>query len=336
MSYVRNNIFRNNLSLTVTIVLFVLFFAVGGFTFRGFFSGQVFANLFIDNAYLIIIAVGETIVIISGGIDISVSSVVAFVCMCSAWMLQHGWAPGVVMPLMLVIGTFGGYLMGYIIYNYNVQPFIATLAGQFFYRGLCSVISTQSIRIDNPAYTFISNFQIAITKDTFISISVVVAIIVVIAASLALKYTKFGRSVYAVGGNRQSAMLMGLNVRRTSIGVYALSGFCAALGGLVFSLYTLSGYGLQNIGLEMDAIAACVIGGTLLTGGVGKVLGSMFGVLIQGVIQTIIIFQGTLSSWWTKVTVAALLCLFILLQRVVAIRTEMSRGKGAEAVKKRS
>jgi simple sugar transport system permease protein len=166
----------------------------------------------------------------------------------------------------------------------------------------------------------------------YISISVVIAALIVIIATVVLKYTKFGRNIYALGGNEQSASLMGLPVARIKIGVYALSGFCAALGGIVFSFYTLSGYGLQNIGLEMDAIASAVIGGTLLTGGVGTVIGSMFGVLIQGVIQTIIIFQGNLSSWWTKVAVAALLCLFVVLQRVLEARGQ--RIKQVNAPKK--
>ncbi len=320
------NYIKKNLSLSATIALFILFCVAGSVMYTGFFSGQVFANLFIDNAYLIIIATGITFVIISGGIDISVGSLVAFICMFSAYLLEKGLPPVLVIVLMLAIGTAGGVLMGYIIHQYKIQPFIATLAGQFFYRGLCFVVSTTSIRITNPMYSALSDFRINLTSKTFISISVVIALLVVVVASIISKYTKFGRTVYAIGGNEQSALLMGLPVKKTRIGVYALSGFCGALGAIVFSLYTLSGYGLQNIGLEMDAIAAVVIGGTLLTGGVGKVIGSMFGVLIQGIIQTIIIFQGNLSSWWTKVTVAALLCLFILLQRIVAIRSERSKS----------
>ncbi|MDF2675046.1 MAG: ABC-type transporter, integral rane subunit [Clostridiales bacterium] len=327
-----NGILKKNFSIIITICLFLALFIIGSVTYKGFSNAQVFLNLLVDNAYLIIVAIGMTFVLISGGIDISVGSVVAFVCMFSADLLQKGWNPLGVMLLSLIIGTFGGYIMGYMIHHYGVQPFIATLAGQFLYRGICYVISTESISITDPTYSFIANYQIKLAPKMYISISVVIAALIVIIATVVLKYTKFGRNIYALGGNEQSASLMGLPVARIKIGVYALSGFCAALGGIVFSFYTLSGYGLQNIGLEMDAIASAVIGGTLLTGGVGTVIGSMFGVLIQGVIQTIIIFQGNLSSWWTKVAVAALLCLFVVLQRVLEARGQ--RIKQVNAPKK--
>lgn len=314
-----------NFSLLVTMVLFMLLFAAGSFKYRGFFSAQVFLNLFIDNAYLIIIAVGMTFVLISGGIDISVSSLIAFVGMLSAYLLKIGWNPFLVMFIMLLIGSFGGFLTGCIVHYFKIQPFIATLAGQFLYRGACFVISTTSIIIDNSTYSFIANHQIKFGPGVYISISVVIALLVVLVGALVAKFSRFGRAVYAVGGNGQSAALMGLPVGRIKISVYALSGFCGALGGIVFSFYTLSGYGLQNIGLEMDAIASSVIGGTLLTGGVGSVIGSMFGVLIQGVIQTVIIFQGNLSSWWTKVAVASLLCIFIVLQRLITINRDRAK-----------
>ena len=130
-------------------------------------------------------------------------------------------------------------------------------------------------------------------------------------------FTRFGRNIYAIGGNEQSAILMGLPVARTRIGVYALSGFCSALAGVVYTLYTSSGNPTAATGLELDAIAAVVIGGTLLSGGVGYVAGTLIGVLIFGIIQTAITFQGTLSSWWTKIAVGVLLLFFILSQRVI-------------------
>ncbi len=323
---------KKNFSIIVTILLFVVLFIAGAATYKGFLNAQVFLNLLIDNAYLIIVAIGMTFVLISGGIDISVGSVVAFVCMFSAHLLQKGWNPVAVMLLSLTVGTFGGFIMGYMIHCYEVQPFIATLAGQFLYRGICYVISTESISITNPTYSFIANYQIRLAPKMYISISVVIALLMVAVTAIVLKYTKFGRNVYAIGGNEHSAGLMGLPVAHVKISVYALSGFCAALGGIVFSFYTLSGYGLQNIGLEMDAIASAVIGGTLLTGGVGTVIGSMFGVLIQGIIQTIIIFQGNLSSWWTKVAVAALLCLFVVLQRVIETKGQSVKQQKKAAV----
>ena len=153
-----------------------------------------------------------------------------------------------------------------------------------------------------------------------------IAFAVIAVAFYVLKYTKFGRSVYALGGNEQSAVLMGLPVARTKIAVYAISSFCAALAGVVFSFYTLAGYSLQNMGLELDAISSAVIGGTLLTGGVGSIIGTAIGVLIQGIIQTIVIYQN-LNTWWTKVTIAALLCIFIVIQRIISIRAEKAKGR---------
>lgn len=318
-------------NIIITVALFILIFLAGSIRYKGFASPQVFANLFIDNAYLIIVATGVTYVIISGGIDISLGSLVAFVCMLSAYLLKQGYNPYIVILIVLAIGTFGGYLMGCMIHYFNVQPFIATLAGQFLYRGICYVISIDSISISNPVYSAIANYQIRFAPKLYISVSVVIALIVVLLAAFIGSYTKFGRWVYAVGGNEQSAELMGLPVAKIKTSVYAFSGFCGALGGVVFSFYTLSGYGLQNIGMEMDAIASAVIGGTLLTGGVGNVIGTMFGVLIQGVIQTIIVFQGNLSSWWTKVAVAALLCIFIILQRLISLKSESLRGRSKTA-----
>ncbi len=323
-----NKIFLNkNFSMIVTLVLFIILFIIGSISYEGFYSVQVFLNLFIDNAYLIIVSVGITFVLISGGIDISVSSLVAFVGVFSAFLLQKGYNGFLVMLLMLLIGSFGGFIIGVMVNNFKIQPFIVTLAFQFLYRGLCYVISTDSISITNETYTKIANYQIKLLPYAKISISVVIAIVVVIIAAIVLKFSKFGRNIYAAGGSEQSASLMGLPVIRTKICVYIVSGFCSALGGIVFSFYSLSGYGLQNIGMEMDAIASSVIGGTLITGGVGNVFGTMIGTLIQGVIQTIIIFQGNLSSWWTKVAVASLLCIFIVFQRLIALKSERQKSR---------
>jgi simple sugar transport system permease protein len=159
--------------------------------------------------------------------------------------------------------------------------------------------------------------------EASLSAGALIAIAVVLLAVFIAHATPFGRAVYAVGGNEHSAVLMGLPVRSTLIGVYTLSGFCSALAGVVFTLYMLSGYGLHAVGLELDAIAAVVIGGTLLTGGVGFVAGTLFGVLILGIIQTLIMFDGSLSSWWTRIVIGGLLFVFCLLQRVF----ETERGR---------
>lgn len=316
-----------NISLLITVVLFIALFAAGSLRYDNFFSLSTFLNLFNDNAYLIIVSIGMTFVLITGGIDISVASTLAFTCVFSAFLLEREMPPAVVIPLVLVIGLGFGLLQGYLIQSFSLQPFIVTLAGQFFMRGLCAVISTQSIPISDDFYITMALQKVAFGRAK-LYYYVFIAVIVLAIAFYVLKFTRFGRGVYAVGGNEQSATLMGLPVARTKMMVYGISGFCAALGGVVFSFYTLAGYSLQNMGLELDAISSAVIGGTLLSGGVGSVVGTTFGVLIQGVIQTIVTYQN-LNTWWTKVTIALLLCIFIVIQRIIAIRSEKAKAKQA-------
>ncbi|HEX3258139.1 MAG TPA: galactofuranose ABC transporter, permease protein YjfF, partial [Pseudonocardia sp.] len=301
--------------VTVTAVLFVAIFIIGGVRYRGFLSGQVFLNLFVDNAYLIVLAVGMTFVIITGGIDLSVGSVVALSGVLAAKLLATGWSPVPVMVLVLLIGGALGLVMGLVIHHLELQPFVVTLAGMFLARGLCYVISVESIPIRDPLFTAVAQGTVPLPGDTHVSPSVVVAVLVVLVGAYLLHATRFGRTVYAIGGNQHSAVLMGLRVGRTKVAVYALSGLCSAISGLLFAFYSLSGYSRSAVGTELDAIAATVIGGTLLSGGVGLVVGSVLGVLVLGLIQTFISFEGTLSSWWTRIVIGALLLVFVVLQR---------------------
>jgi ribose/xylose/arabinose/galactoside ABC-type transport system permease subunit len=313
----RFKIDQGNLTIVATVALFMALFALGSVLYPGFFSLQVFLKLLIDNAYLIIVATGMAFVIISGGIDLSVGALVALVSMVSASLLAAGMNPYFVMCLVLILGVVFGFFQGSLICRFDLHPWIVTLGGMFLARGFSYLISTESIAIDNPVYVGISQFRFVLPGGSNVSIGVVIALLVVSFAVYVSKYSAFGRNVFAVGGNESSAQLMGLPVVRTKIAVYVLSGFCSALGGLVFTFYMLSGYALHLLGMEMDAIAACVIGGILLTGGFGYLIGPLFGVLSIGVIQTLIIFQGTLSSWWTKIAVGFLLFAFIVLQRAI-------------------
>jgi len=298
-----------------TFVLFVAMFAVGSARYDGFFSLQVLLNLFIDNAYLLVLAVGMTFVIITGGIDLSVGSVVALSGVLAAKLLSVGWSAVAVLVIVLLVGTSLGLAMGLVIHYLELQPFVVTLAGMFLARGLCYVISVESIPIRDPLFTAVAQGTVSLPGDTFVSPSVVVAVLVVLVGAYLLHATRFGRTVYAVGGNQQSAELMGVRVGRTKVAVYGISGLCSAIGGLLFAFYSLSGYSLSAVGTELDAIAATVIGGTLLSGGVGLVIGSVLGVLVLGLIQTFISFEGTLSSWWTRIVIGALLLVFVVLQR---------------------
>jgi simple sugar transport system permease protein len=281
---------------------------------------QVVCNLLIDNAYLLVVAIGMTFVILSGGIDLSVGAVLALSTIVAAWLLQVAhWPPLAVIALALVLGALFGAGMGAVIHFFKLQPFIVTLAGMFLARGLCYLISIQSITIDQPFFVALSQTQVPVLGG-FLSPGAIIALVVLLLAVWLAHFTAFGRAVYAVGGNEQSAAMMGLDVGRTKVAAYALSGFCASLGGLLFSFYMLSGYGLHGQGIELDAIAAVVIGGTLLTGGYGYIAGSLSGVLVLGAIQTLIAFDGTLSSWWTKIVIGALLFAFCVVQRVMGGR----------------
>lgn len=318
--YINSAIASRYFQFFVTVILFIVLYGIGIAMYNGFSRPQVFWNLLIDNASLIIVTVGVTFTIITGGggIDISVGAVVALVCMCLAYLLQNTeLAIPVVICLVLLIGIVIGFIQGYLISVFKMQPFIVTLAGMFFCRGMTAVISRDTINIDNPSYVTIASERINMFGTGFISVGALVALIVLIIAIIVLKYTKFGRTIFAIGGNENSASLMGLPVTKTKILAYVISGFCAALGGVVYSWTMLSGYTLHAMGMEMDAIASSVIGGTLLTGGVAFMPGTIFGVLIQGIILTFITFQGTLSAWWTKIVVGALLCIFIIMQALI-------------------
>ncbi|WP_455383413.1 galactofuranose ABC transporter, permease protein YjfF, partial [Salinispira pacifica] len=272
--------------------------------------------------------IGMTFVIISGGIDLSVGSMIALTTMISASLLENAHMnPFLVMAIALLSGSTLGFLMGAIIQFFDAPPFIVTLAGQFLARGLCYVISIDSISIKNTTYEAISQARIHLPGGSFISINVVIFLVVIAAAIYLAHYTRFGRTIYAIGGNEQSAVLMGLPVARTKVLIYTMSGFCSSLAGIVMTFYMLSGYGLHAKGMELDAIFAAVIGGTLLTGGVGYVAGTVFGTLIYGTIQSIITFQGTLSSWWTRIVIGLLIFVFILLHSLFTSREKRIGAK---------
>jgi len=304
------------LSPIASLVLFVVMFTavVARYDFAS--PTQVFLNLLVDNAYLIVLAVGMTFVILTGGIDLSVGSVVALSTVILATALKAGWPMPLAVGAVLVVGPLLGLMMGLVIEYFDVQPFIATLAGMFLARGLCYVISVDTLPIKDQTLRQFGLNYVYLYEDKFIRWTVVAALVVVVIAVYVLHQTRFGRTVYAVGGNRQSAQLMGLNASRARVSVYAISGLCAAFAGLLLGVQKLSGYSLNGIGLELDAIAAAVIGGVLLSGGVGFVLGSLIGVLVLGTIQTFVT-AANLDSYWTRIMTGVLLLMFVLVQRLL-------------------
>jgi len=308
------------LSPIASVILFVALFTTVIVRYDFASPAQVFLNLLVDNAHLIVLAVGMTFVILTGGIDLSVGSVVALSTVILAKTLQSGWPAPIAIATVLIVGPLLGLLMGTVIEFFELQPFIVTLAGMFLARGLCYVISVNSLPIKDPVLRALGLNYVYLYEDKFIRWTVVIALIVVVAAVFVLHETRFGRTVYAVGGSRQSAQLMGLAVTRTQISVYVISGFCAALAGLLLGVQKLSGYSLNGVGLELDAIAAAVIGGVLLSGGVGFVLGSLIGVLVLGIIQVFVTAEN-LDSYWTRIMTGILLLVFVLVQRVLVRNT---------------
>jgi simple sugar transport system permease protein len=285
---------------------------------------QVFFNLFINDASLLLVSIGMTLVILSGGggIDLSVGGVIALVSAASAALLRGGMSPFIVIPLMIVLGIVFGALMGWIIQFLKVQPFIATLMGLYLARGLAYIISLTSVTITNDVYRTmaLTPIYIPFIPNAYVYPTTLVGPIMLLVAVFLSFFTRFGRTIYAMGNNEQSALLMGLPVPRTKILVYAFSGLCSALGGIVFSMSLMAGYGQFATGMELDSIAAVVIGGTSLAGGVGNVIGTLFGVLIHGTIVSVLQFNGTLSSWWTRIGVGVLTLIAIGIQSVFYLR----------------
>ncbi|BAL90786.1 putative ABC transporter permease protein [Actinoplanes missouriensis 431] len=316
----RSRVYRPNakyIPILATLALLVIMYSAGVANYENFGQPSVIVNLFRDNAVLLVVTVGMTFVILTGGIDLSVGAVISMTTTLTATLLQGGWPPLVVLVLVLLLGSLLGAGQGAVIHFFKVEPFIATLAGLFLARGIALFINQASIPIRDETWKAISEYRIPLADGVVTKPVALVAIAAVLIAAAVLAWTRFGRNVYAIGGSADSALLMGLPVGRTRIAVYTLSGFCAALGGVLFSINSTSGWALQGNGLELDAIAACVIGGVLLTGGSGYVFGALLGVLVTGLIQTIIIFQGDLNAAWTRIIVGVLLFAFIVLQRLV-------------------
>lgn len=315
-----NTIFRRqNLPLLVTALVFVGLFGAFSVCFKNFLSLRVVTNLFMNNAHVGIIAVGLTFVILSGGIDLSVGSVLAFTTIFVATLIgRFDMHPALAIALALLAGTLFGAGQGALIQQYQLPPFLVTLAGMFLARGLAFVVSAKEMAIEHGFYKSVADLGLPLPGSVMFGFTACVFVVVLLAGLWMAHLTSFGRNVYAIGGNESSALLMGLPVARTKVLLYALSGFCAALGGVVFTVQAQSGNPLNGFGMELDAIAAVVIGGTLLSGGVGLVAGTLLGVLIYGTILTAPDYLSGFDSSWQRIAIGGLLLVFIILQRFLS------------------
>lgn len=325
-----SNMSDTNLLLTITVVVFFAMY-IGAILFqgKGFLKPQTFFNILNANASLIILSCGMSIVMITGGIDISVGGVTALVSMCCAVYLDyHQGNVFVSMLIALAIGLAFGAVQGYLVAYLDIQPFIVTLAGMFFARGMTTIVNSAPFNVANEAFVALKETRVIVPGmgsvnklgkyvNAYVEIGVIAALIIVIVLFCVLRWTKLGRSFYAVGGNRQSALMLGINVKRTRFLSHLICGLLAGIGGFVYFLHVGSGSASHASGMEMNAIASSIIGGTMLTGGVGNIIGTFFGVLSLSTIQNIVSSAGLDQAWWTGITIAAMLCLFLVVQSVV-------------------
>lgn len=328
---------NTGLLLTITIVVFFGMY-IGAMVFQGagFLKPQTFFNILNTNAALIILACGLSLVMITGGIDISVGGVTALISMCCAVYLDYKggnvfMAAVIALTIGLAFGLFQGFLVAYL----DIQPFIVTLAGMFFARGMTTIVNTKPFNVANEAFVALKNTRVIVPGmgsvnklgkyvNAYVEIGVLIALLVVIVMFCLLRWTKLGRAFYAVGGNRQSALMLGINVKKTRFLAHLICGLLAGIGGFVYFLHVGSGSASHASGAEMDAIASSIIGGTMLSGGVGNIIGTFFGVLSLSTIQNIVSSAGLDQAWWTGITRAAMLCLFLVIQSVVIARKKKS------------
>ncbi len=330
MSKKLKNMSDTNLLLSITIVVFFAMY-LGAMIFQGagFLKAQTFFNILNAQASLIILSCGMSLVMITGGIDISVGGVTALVSMCCAVYLDYQSGNIFVAVLIaLLIGLTFGLVQGFLVAYLEIQPFIVSLAGMFFARGMTTIVNSNPFNVQNEAFVALKGTRIIIPGlgsvnklgkyvNAYVEIGVIVALLVVILMFIILKWTKLGRSFYAVGGNSQSALMLGINVKRTKFLSHLICGFLAGVGGFVYFLHVGSGSASHASGAEMNAIASSIIGGTMLTGGVGNIIGTFFGVLSLSTIQNIVSSAGLDEPWWIGITIAAMLCLFLVVQSIV-------------------
>ena len=311
---------RRALPTVAALMIFVGMLGYGEIAYGSILQYNTMSNLLINNAHLVLIAVGLTFVILMGGIDLSVGAVIAFSSVAGVMLVNAGWNPWVATVMMVAMGAGFGALSGTLIHHFDVQPFIATLATMFLARGLASMLSTvperlpadSDLRLANHSFKLVDGPRV---NDLVVTPGVIVAGLVVAAAVFVLHRTRLGRTVYAIGGSEQSAQMMGLPVGRTKVLAYVISGSLAGIAAVVYTSRLGAAQNITGIGWELDAIAATVIGGALLTGGAGFVLGSVVGALVIGLMTVLITRDGGIPPEATTIITGGILLVFVLLQR---------------------
>lgn len=334
---IREPLTDTQLLMTITICIFVIMYLLAMLLLQGgFLHAQQIFDLLNDNASLIIVSCGLTIVMIGGGIDISVGAVTSLVVMACVLYLNNNGNVFVAILLALGIGLAFGLVHGFLVSYLDIQPFIVTLAGMFFARGMTTILSVNPQKVDNEAFEALRNTKIEIPWLGYtakngnlvparMELGVVVALFCVVTVFILLMYLRLGRNFYAMGGNQQSALMLGINVKRTRFMSYIISGLLSGISGFVLMMHTGAGNATNAAGMEMNAIASSIIGGTLLTGGVGNVAGTFFGTMTLTTIKKIVVSSGLKDPWWQSITTGGMLCFFILLQSVVLSRRQKKK-----------
>lgn len=329
----RKSFSNTEILLLITITLFVILYVASLILFKdnNFAKFSVFFNFFNNKAYLLVLSLGLTVVMITGSIDISVGGITGLVSMVIAVMFtEHGMNAFWSIPISLGIGLAFGIVQGFLVSYMEIQPFIVTLTGMFFARGMISVVNSQSVPISDATFMQWSSAKVYIPflynvrnngklDVAYLTPAAITALIILVVIIILLKYTTFGRSLYAVGGNAQSAILMGINAKRTKFMAHVLCGVLAGVGGLLFTLLSPAGNPGNGRGYEIDAISSSVIGGTMLSGGVGLPIGTFFGVLINALVERVVPLLGIVEASWPRIITSAFLFVFIVLQSVLSI-----------------
>ena len=291
------------------IVVLLIVVVVASLRFDSFLTLRNLENIVLQASFLGLIAVGMTFVIISGGIDLSVGSNLALGGVLAALVLPVAWPLALVLPVV-VCGLIG-LGQGLLIARARMAPFIVTLAGLLGIRGLALAFADEQpvgVENDSPFVWFGQGDILGL------AVPIVFMLVAFIVGGLVLVRTRYGQAIFAVGGNEESARLMGIPVDRTKVIAYATSGALAGLAGALLAAQLAAGQPVAGTGWELDAISAVVVGGTLLTGGAGTLSGSLAGVLLLGILQNLINQLGTLGSYTQQLVSGVFLIAVVLVQ----------------------
>ena len=294
------------------LVALILIFILASFRYPLLPTWTNIYNLLRQNSMIGLIAVAMTMVVLTGGIDLSVGAICSMISVITAY-LSFTENPFIIIFIPILIGTLFGFLNGFVIAKMRVAPIIASLGIQLIARGISLIMTNdETMHISGTPKKWLP--KIAKISVGPLPLIFLIFLLFALIFIYILKFTKFGRQIYAVGGNEDAARMMGIRVDRVKIAVYTISGFASSLAGLILVSRAATGQPVACNGWEMDAIASVAIGGTSLAGGSGKIETTIYGVFILAIIGNIINLQGNINSWWQQIITGLLLIIVLMLQ----------------------